>query len=146
MDNPTRLMIFLHFLVYFMVCNISNSDSQPPCCQHDQDSSSCSASGACNNCTTCFLRSDLHNGRPSTTQFKEKLPWFLDALPSSDCSKGGKGAYSTSLDLNGYENGIIQASAFRTYHTPLNKQVMHLNEMQPAISSLLSNSNIVKCK
>ncbi|XP_052152703.1 uncharacterized protein LOC127770981 [Oryza glaberrima] len=107
-------------------------DDQPPCCQHDQDSSSCSASGACNNCTTCFLRSDLHNGRPSTTQFKEKLPWFLDALPSSDCSKGGKGAYSTSLDLNGYENGIIQASAFRTYHTPLNKQSDYVNSMKAA--------------
>uniref|UniRef100_I1PNW1 SSD domain-containing protein n=1 Tax=Oryza glaberrima TaxID=4538 RepID=I1PNW1_ORYGL len=80
----------------------------------------------------CFLRSDLHNGRPSTTQFKEKLPWFLDALPSSDCSKGGKGAYSTSLDLNGYENGIIQASAFRTYHTPLNKQSDYVNSMKAA--------------
>ncbi|KAF0891217.1 hypothetical protein E2562_009398 [Oryza meyeriana var. granulata] len=107
-------------------------DDQPPCCQHDQDSGSCSASGACNNCTTCFLRSDLHNGRPSTTQFKEKLPWFLDALPSSDCSKGGKGAYSTSLDLNGYEGGIIQASAFRTYHTPLNKQSDYVNSMKAA--------------
>ena len=49
----------------------------------------------------CFLHSELDNGRPSTTQFKDKLPWFLDALPSSDCSKGGKGAYSTSLDLSG---------------------------------------------
>jgi Niemann-Pick C1 protein len=49
----------------------------------------------------CFLHSDLDNGRPSTTQFRDKLPWFLDALPSSDCSKGGKGAYSTSLDLSG---------------------------------------------
>lgn len=25
--------------------------------------------------------------------------------------------------LSGYENGVIQASAFRTFHTPLNKQV-----------------------
>ncbi|XP_006652645.2 NPC intracellular cholesterol transporter 1-like [Oryza brachyantha] len=107
-------------------------DDQAPCCQHDQDSSSCSSSGACNNCTTCFLRSDLHNGRPSTTQFEEKLPWFLDALPSSDCSKGGKGAYSTSLDLNGYESGIIKASAFRTYHTPLNKQSDYVNSMKAA--------------
>ncbi|KAL5215204.1 hypothetical protein ABZP36_004356 [Zizania latifolia] len=107
-------------------------DDQPPCCQRDQDSGSCSASGACNNCTTCFLQSDLHNGRPSTTQFKEKLPWFLDALPSSDCSKGGKGAYSTSLNLSGYQSGIIQASAFRTYHTPLNKQSDYVNSMRAA--------------
>ncbi|KAL6882622.1 hypothetical protein ACP4OV_011312 [Aristida adscensionis] len=107
-------------------------DDQPPCCQLDQDSGSCSTSGTCNNCTTCFLHSDLHNGRPSTTQFKDKLPWFLDALPSSDCSKGGKGAYSTSLDLNGYKSGIIQASAFRTYHTPLNKQSDYVNSMKAA--------------
>nr|CAB3487941.1 unnamed protein product [Digitaria exilis] len=80
----------------------------------------------------CFLHSDLDNGRPSTTQFKDKLPWFLDALPSSDCSKGGKGAYSTSLDLSGYESGIIQASAFRTYHTPLNKQSDYVNSMRAA--------------
>ncbi|RLM65939.1 Niemann-Pick C1 protein-like [Panicum miliaceum] len=80
----------------------------------------------------CFLHSQLDNGRPSTTQFKDKLPWFLDALPSSDCSKGGKGAYSTSLDLSGYESGIIQASAFRTYHTPLNKQTDYVNSMRAA--------------
>ncbi|KAM3388797.1 hypothetical protein ACQJBY_011126 [Aegilops geniculata] len=116
----------------FVNGNYCPPDDQPPCCQLDQDSGSCSSNGACNNCTTCFLHSDLHNGRPSTTQFKEKLPWFLDALPSSDCSKGGKGAYSTSLDLSGYENGIIQASAFRTYHTPLNKQTDYVNSLRAA--------------
>lgn len=99
----------------------------------------------------CFRHSDLHQGRPSTSQFREKLPWFLNALPSADCAKGGHGAYTTSLDLNGmrlfynlnvnpalcfttvslvqiplfsgYESGVIQASEFRTYHMPLNKQV-----------------------
>jgi Niemann-Pick C1 protein len=70
----------------------------------------------------CFLQTDLLQGRPSTMQFQEKLPWFLKAVPSADCAKGGHGAYSTSLDLNGYEGGIIKASEFRSYHTPLNKQ------------------------
>ncbi|KAL6652221.1 hypothetical protein ACP70R_011146 [Stipagrostis hirtigluma subsp. patula] len=120
-------------------------DDQPPCCQLDQDSGSCSTSGTCNNCTTCFLHSDLHNGRPSTTQFKDKLPWFLDALPSSDCSKGGKGAYSTSLDLNGYESGIIQASAFRTYHTPLNKQSDFVNSMRAARDFSSKMSEDLQC-
>ncbi|KAM0866686.1 hypothetical protein ACQ4PT_042470 [Festuca glaucescens] len=114
----------------FVSGNYCPPDDQPPCCE--KDSGSCNPNGVCSNCTTCFLHSDLHNGRPSTTQFKEKLPWFLDALPSSDCSKGGKGAYSTSLDLSGYENGIIQASAFRTYHTPLNKQADYVNSMRAA--------------
>lgn len=49
----------------------------------------------------CFRHSDLNNDRPSTEQFREKLPWFLDALPSADCAKGGHGAYTSSVDLNG---------------------------------------------
>lgn len=49
----------------------------------------------------CFRHSDLRNGRPSTTQFEEKLPWFLSALPSSDCAKGGHGAYTSSVEFKG---------------------------------------------
>nr|XP_011465571.1 PREDICTED: Niemann-Pick C1 protein-like [Fragaria vesca subsp. vesca] len=103
-------------------------DDQPPCCSSSDGS--CSLGGVCKDCTTCFRHSDLHNGRPSTTQFKEKLPWFLEALPSSDCAKGGHGAYTSSVELKGYERGIIQASSFRTYHTPLNKQVDYVNSMR----------------
>lgn len=50
----------------------------------------------------CFRHADLSSDRPSTTQFKEKLPWFLNALPSADCAKGGHGAYSSSVDLQGF--------------------------------------------
>ncbi|KAJ4962755.1 hypothetical protein NE237_022694 [Protea cynaroides] len=115
-------------------------DDQPPCCSPDEGS--CDLGGVCKDCTTCFLHSDLHNDRPSTPQFKEKLPWFLDALPSADCAKGGHGAYTTSVDLNGYGSGVIQASEFRTYHTPLNKQSDFVNSMRAAreFSSLVSDS------
>lgn len=115
-------------------------DDQPPCCPEDDDY--CAASEICQDCTTCFLHLDLHDGRPSTTQFKEKLPWFLNALPSADCSKGGVGAYSSSINLNGYESGIIKASEFRTYHTPLNKQSDFINSMKAAreFASQLSES------
>ncbi|CAN6463965.1 unnamed protein product [Victoria cruziana] len=116
-------------------------DDQPPCCP--SGSESCTGiSGTCKDCTTCFLNSELVGGRPSTTQFKEKLPWFLKALPSADCAKGGRGAYSTSVDLEGYENGVIQASEFRTYHTPLNKQVDYVNSMRAAkkFASTVSDS------
>ncbi|XP_031475621.1 uncharacterized protein LOC116247583 isoform X2 [Nymphaea colorata] len=115
-------------------------DDQPPCCP--SGSGSCGISEACKDCTTCFLNSELARGRPSTAQFKERLPWFLNALPSSDCAKGGRGAYSNSVDLEGYENGIIHASEFRTYHTPLNKQVDYVNSMRAAkkFASVVSDS------
>ncbi|KAL2512716.1 Patched family protein [Abeliophyllum distichum] len=115
-------------------------DDQPPCCSSND--SSCGLSTVCKDCTTCFRHSDLQNDRPSTTQFKEKLPWFLNALPSADCAKGGNGAYTNSVELKGYEDGIIQASAFRTYHTPLNKQSDYVNSMRAArdFSSRMSDS------
>ncbi|XP_042511025.1 NPC intracellular cholesterol transporter 1-like isoform X2 [Macadamia integrifolia] len=115
-------------------------DDQPPCCSPDQGS--CDLGGVCKDCTTCFLHSDLHNDRPSTAQFREKLPWFLNALPSADCAKGGHGAYTSSVDLNGYERGVIHASEFRTYHTPLNKQSDYVNSMRAAreFSSMVSDS------
>ncbi|XP_057490001.1 uncharacterized protein LOC130776002 [Actinidia eriantha] len=115
-------------------------DDQPPCCSSSDGS--CGLGGVCKDCTTCFRHSDLQNDRPSTAQFMEKLPWFLNALPSGDCAKGGHGAYTNSVELKGYEDGIIQASSFRTYHTPLNKQVDYVNSMRAAreFSSRVSDS------
>ncbi|CAH1435314.1 unnamed protein product [Lactuca virosa] len=115
-------------------------DDQPPCCSSSDGS--CSTNGFCKDCTTCFRHSDFQNDRPTTPQFKEKLPWFLDSLPSADCAKGGHGAYTNSVELTGFENGIIQTSSFRTYHTPLNKQVDFVNSMRAAreFSSRVSDS------
>ncbi|KAF5803944.1 putative protein patched/dispatched [Helianthus annuus] len=115
-------------------------DDQPPCCSSSDGS--CTVNGVCKDCTTCFRHSDLQNDRPTTAQFKEKLPWFLDALPSADCAKGGRGAYTDSVELTGFEDGIIPASSFRTYHTPLNKQVDFVDSMRAAreFSSRVSNS------
>ncbi|CAK7346026.1 unnamed protein product [Dovyalis caffra] len=115
-------------------------DDQASCCS--SDTGSCGLAGVCKDCTTCFRHSDLNNDRPSTSQFKEKLPWFLNALPSADCAKGGHGAYTSSVDLQGYENGVIQASSFRTYHMPLNKQIDYVNSMRAAreFSSRVSDS------
>ncbi|WZZ54559.1 hypothetical protein YC2023_054666 [Brassica napus] len=121
-------------------------DDQPPCCPSDQGS--CGLSEVCKDCTTCFRHADLSSDRPSTIQFKEKLPWFLDALPSADCAKGGHVidtlivSIPKSVICPGYENGIIQASSFRTYHTPLNKQADFVNSMRAAqeFSSKVSRS------
>ncbi|KAL8514331.1 hypothetical protein ACS0TY_013446 [Phlomoides rotata] len=115
-------------------------DDQPPCCP--AGGGNCGLSSVCEDCTTCFRHSELQNDRPSTTQFRDKLPWFLSALPSADCAKGGNGAYTSSVELKGYENEIIQASAFRTYHTPLNKQADFVNSMRAArdFSSKMSHA------
>ncbi|MCL7041699.1 hypothetical protein MKW94_028850 [Papaver nudicaule] len=115
-------------------------DDQPPCCEDPDDA--CGLSTICKDCTTCFRHLDLHNDRPTTAQFKEKLPWFLRSLPSADCAKAGHGAYTNSVYLNGYESGVIQASEFRTYHTPLNKQSDFVNSLRAAreFSSRVSKS------
>ncbi|CAL5342150.1 unnamed protein product [Camellia sinensis] len=81
------------------------------------------------------LLKDLDDGRSSTAQFKEKLPWFLNALPSADCAKGGHGAYTSSVDLN--------ASEFRTYHAPLRKQGAVFLVCLVITSSLWSSAIIV---
>ncbi|CAH8338602.1 unnamed protein product [Eruca vesicaria subsp. sativa] len=117
-------------------------DDQPPCCAADEDI--CSLDGICSDCTTCFRHSDLVRDRPSTAQFREKLPWFLNALPSADCAKGGHGAYTNSVDLKGYETGVIHASEFRTYHTPLNTQGDYVNSLRAAREFSSRVSNLLK--
>ncbi|MED6106320.1 NPC intracellular cholesterol transporter 1 [Stylosanthes scabra] len=127
------------------LCSISQCDSnsllnEPPCCFPDEGP--CGLGGVCKDCTTCFRHSDLVNDRPTTAQFREKLPWFLDALPSADCAKGGHGAYTNSVDLNGFQRGVIRASEFRTYHTPVNRQGDYVNALRAArdFSSRMSAS------
>eukprot|EP00850_Spirogloea_muscicola_P012084 SM000077S21558 [mRNA] locus=s77:255081:266054:+ [translate_table: standard] len=96
------------------------------CCRRFPSGSYCPADDQ------CFLPGDLEEGRPSLHQFREKLPWFLEALPSADCAKGGHGAYSHSLDLTDFESGIITASEFRSYHTALSKQSDFIDALRAA--------------
>ncbi|KAF6262418.1 multidrug efflux transporter AcrB transmembrane domain-containing protein [Scenedesmus sp. NREL 46B-D3] len=89
---------------------------QPPC--------SANAS-ACADCEPCF--SELPpGGRPNATHFAEFLPWFLEAVPSEGCAKGGRAR------IAGLSSGLITASAFRTYHTPLNSQPDFINALKAA--------------
>ncbi|TYK02139.1 Niemann-Pick C1 protein-like isoform X2 [Cucumis melo var. makuwa] len=119
-------------------------DDQPPCCFPDEGFCD-SSEGVCRDCTTCFRHSDLVGDRPTTEQFKEKLPWFLNSLPSADCAKGGHGAYTNSVNLKGYEIGIIKASEFRSYHTPLNKQGDYVNALRAAKEFCSKISDSLKC-
>ena len=41
---------------------------------------------------------------------RERLPWFLEALPSEDCAKGGAGAYGDALQRSSKESSGIKAS------------------------------------
>lgn len=63
-------------------------------------------------------------------QVQDRLIWFMRAVPSAECAKGGVGGYNTALQLDaadptgiaGLKNGYVTASSFRTYYTPLNTQ------------------------
>eukprot|EP00882_Tetradesmus_deserticola_P005279 GHRQ01005557.1.p1 GENE.GHRQ01005557.1~~GHRQ01005557.1.p1 ORF type:complete len:730 (+),score=321.05 GHRQ01005557.1:708-2897(+) len=103
---------------------------QPPC--------SVNAS-ACADCGACFTELPP-GGRPNATHFAEFLPWFLEAVPSEGCAKGGAGAYNNAIQkdatdptgIAGLSSGVIAASAFRTYHTPLNSQPDFINALKAA--------------
>ena len=41
-------------------------------------------------------------------QTRQHLPWFLDALPSEDCAKGGAGAYTDALQRSAKESSGIK--------------------------------------
>jgi Niemann-Pick C1 protein len=41
---------------------------------------------------------------------KQRLPWFLDALPSEDCAKGGAGAYTDALQRSTKESTGIKVA------------------------------------
>ncbi|KAM6931324.1 NPC1-like intracellular cholesterol transporter 1 [Xenentodon cancila] len=55
--------------------------------------------------------------RPSVDQFNRFLPDFLGNRPDLQCSKGGLGAYDTSVVIG--DGGEILASRFMAYHKPL---------------------------
>ncbi|EIE26672.1 multidrug efflux transporter AcrB transmembrane domain-containing protein [Coccomyxa subellipsoidea C-169] len=117
----------------------------PRCCRATSDGAYCPPpdqppcsvnASACADCAVCFRASGppgpdfLSDGRPTLHQVKERLPWFLKALPSEDCAKGGAGAYNGALQLSSKDYGVVEASSFRTSYVPLNKQEDFINGMQ----------------
>ncbi len=69
---------------------------------------------------------------------QEKLPWFLKAVPSAECAKGGVGGYNNALQMDpadptgiaGLSKGQVTASSFRTYYVPLNTQQNFIDAYQ----------------
>lgn len=71
-------------------------------------------------------------------QVRARLPWFLEALPSEQCAKGGAGGYTDALQrdrgdpsgIAGLAGGVVAASAFRTSYVPLGSQADFIGGMQ----------------
>ena len=71
-------------------------------------------------------------------QVQARLPWFLEALPSEQCAKGGAGGYTDALQrdpgdpsgISGLAGGVVTASAFRTSYVPLGTQADFINGMR----------------
>ena len=71
-------------------------------------------------------------------QVQEKLPWFLKAVPSAECAKGGVGGYNNAVQMDpadptgiaGLSDGQVMASSFRTYYVPLNTQQNFIDAYQ----------------
>ncbi|XP_077864367.1 NPC intracellular cholesterol transporter 1-like [Saccoglossus kowalevskii] len=67
------------------------------------------------NCKPC-LDLEQSGERPTVQQFNKYLPWFLDDLPTKTCQKGGKAAYSASVEML-FNNTVYWATNFMTFHT-----------------------------
>jgi Niemann-Pick C1 protein len=69
---------------------------------------------------------------------QQRLPWFLAAKPSTECAKGGAGAYTDAIKASaqdisgiaGLKDGLVHASSFRTSYTPLSAQADFINAME----------------
>lgn len=72
------------------------------------------------------------------SQVRARLPWFLEALPSEQCAKGGAGGYSDALQrdaaeptgIAGLGAGAVAASAFRISYVPLGTQADFIEGMR----------------
>jgi Niemann-Pick C1 protein len=45
--------------------------------------------------------------RPACQQVQQKLPWFLESVPSMACAKGGAGAYTDAIQVCTLEQGCM---------------------------------------
>ncbi|DBB06657.1 TPA: hypothetical protein ACH3X1_012171 [Trebouxia sp. C0004] len=129
------------------------SPGLPHCCREDPQGQQCpppdqfpcnTSASACADCATCFTTGSgpdprvLPHHRPTLQQVQEKLPWFLKAVPSAECAKGGVGGYNNALQMDpadptgiaGLCKGRVTASSFRTYYVPLNTQQNFIDAYQ----------------
>ncbi|KAG8510572.1 NPC1-like intracellular cholesterol transporter 1, partial [Galemys pyrenaicus] len=105
-----------------------------PCCSLNATGHFCPSTVNIICLRQCVTNSDII--RPSVEQFYKYLPLFLKDLPNIKCSKGGLGAYSTSVALG--PNNQVLASRFMAYHKPL-KNSQDFTEALRASRALAAN-------
>ncbi|XP_037357485.1 NPC1-like intracellular cholesterol transporter 1 [Talpa occidentalis] len=108
-----------------------------PCCSLNATGHFCPST-----VTTICLRHCVNNKgiiRPSMEEFYKYLPLFLQDMPNIKCSKGGLGAYSTSVVLG--PNDTVLASRFMAYHRPL-KNSRDFTEALRASRALAANITV----
>ncbi|KAK9109471.1 hypothetical protein Sjap_017531 [Stephania japonica] len=78
---------------------------------------------------------NLQSSKGKAPQLGDLISGFRSDFPLTN-------VVPVSLSHSDYENGVIRASEFRTYHTPLNKQSDFVNAMRAAreFSSRISDS------
>nr|XP_054751603.1 NPC intracellular cholesterol transporter 1-like [Lytechinus pictus] len=101
------------------------------CCRVNQTGDFCPATDTTDNCTSCRPLSEK-NARPTSQQFEEFLPFFLEDIPGVACSKGGKAAYASAVNFTDSTKNEIRATYFMTYHTTMRNSSTYINALKMA--------------
>jgi Niemann-Pick C1 protein len=107
-------------------CRVKKSDPSVFCSSHDSE----------HVCRPCFQgRSPSWNitldGMPEGVQFMKYLNKWLESPTDLECPLGGKAAYGSAVSIIGDDSGV-QASHFRTFHSPLKTQDDFINAFAAA--------------
>lgn len=70
-------------------------------------------------------------GIPQGKEFVKFLEFWMESIPGEQCPLAGKGGYSEAISLAKYDP-TIEASHFRTYHTPLKEQKDYIGALKQA--------------
>ena len=71
------------------------------------------------------------DGMPEGIEFMKYLKQWLQSPTNEECPLGGKAAYGSALSLNA-DDSDVQASHFRTFHSPLKTQEDFINAFEAA--------------
>lgn len=140
--EPTSSWIddFLTYLnpVLESCCRVKKLDPTQFCGPRDSDL----------RCRPCFQDRDppwniTLAGMPEDGEFTRYLEHWLQSPTNEDCPLGGQASYSSALSQRRDESRGIEASHFRTYHTPLRSQADFIDALRSAerISNSINEAN-----